>query len=97
MSDEVTFFQKVGPWILSVIFGIGSGVGAGRLVLRDHENRIKTVENSNHSEVLMKETHKTMCDLAQAQTEIRFINLMDEKFNEFKKDFFEELNKRLPS
>ena len=86
MADEISLIGKIGPWLASLVFGAGAGIGGAKVVIAGHEKRISALEKWTHDEGLTKEFHCVKCAKAQAEAALateRVVNAaMDRMFTE---------------
>lgn len=85
MADDVSIFQKVLPWVASVVFGVGSGVGAAKVTMKNHQTRIAAAEKWIHDEGITKELHCIKCAKASAEATLateRIVNAAVENMSE---------------
>lgn len=85
MADEMSFLSRIGPWVASVVFGVGAGIGGAKSVISGHEKRITAVEDWCRTEGMTKELHCAKLQKAQSDNALsteRIINAANEKLAE---------------
>ena len=98
MSDEITFWNRFLPWIGSVVFGAGAGIGGAKITLASHGRRIQDLENWTKNDGLTEKIHGFQCSKAQSDNALateRIINQACEKMSEKILDEVRSLHSRI--